>query len=535
MKKFAKAFYILSAVVIFSATPSCTNLDEEVWSTIVADDFYKTEAEIVAAMAPAYSSLTALIGGRGILIHEEQTTDILCPLTRDYGGWYDGGHSQRFHEHNWTPETGYLNTWWSDAFNWVNQANLLTFQFSSIEHMDPELKATFLGELGMLRAFGYYYLLNSFGNVPLVDRFDVEPGFMPANNPDFNTGRKQVFEFIEKDLLTHIPNLSDKVDASTYGRFNKWVAMTLAVKLYMNAEAWTGTAKWDEAISYADQIIESGNYQLEADYFANFKVNNERSKENIFVVPFHQTLNGGNMSNWAYIMHHHFASQATVNAPRGANNGTSAIPSHVHSFHPEDVRLNGWNFGPQYIRGTSTIQLSNRPPNNPLIFTIDYVNIFNPDDPVVRDHRNALENNGARPAKYEINYAAGTNMSNDLPVYRLADVMLLKAEALMRKNGGAATQEAVDLVNQVRSRAFVDPTDQLYTTSTLTLDAILQEREWELYYEGHRRNDLVRYGKFARGTWEFFDRSGHGDHTNYFPIPQVQINANPNLTQSPGY
>ena len=126
-------------------------------------------------------------------------------------------------------------------------------------------------------------------------------------------------------------------------------------------------------------------------------------------------------------------------------------------------------------------------------------------------------------------------MHNDLPVYRLSDVMLLKAEAIMRKNGGVATQEAVDLVNAVRSRAFAEPAGHLFTIGTLTLDDILQEREWGLYYEGHRRTDLIRYGKFVRGTWEFFDRSNEGDHRNVFPIPQAQINANPNLKQNPGY
>jgi starch-binding outer membrane protein, SusD/RagB family len=534
MKKLIRILFLLTMIIALSASPSCTDLDEEVYSTIISENFYKNEQEIVAAMVPAYNSLINLISGRGILIHEEQTTDILCPLTRDYGGWYDGGHSQKYHEHTWTPETGYLTTWWTDAYNWVNRANRLIFQFNKLESMNPELKATFLGELGIFRAFGYYYLLNSFGNVPIVDRFDVETT-SPSNNADFNAGRKAVFEFIEKDLKENLPNLSEAMDKTTYGRFHKWAACALAVKLYMNAQVWTGIPRWDDAITYADMIINSGKFSIEADYFTNFKQENEGSKENIFVVPFHTTLNGGNMSNWGYVMHHHFGSQPTVRAPRGANNGTSAIPSHVKSFHPDDKRLKGWNYGPQYVLGTQTIATSTLAPFRPLVFTIDYINIYDPSDPVVRTHKNALEYNGARPAKYEINYGAGTNMHNDLPVYRYADILLLKAEALMRKNGGVATAEAVTLVNQVRSRSFADPSSQLYTTATLTLDALLKERAWELYYEGHRRNDLIRFGKFVRGTWEFWNRSGEGDYRNVFPIPQVQINANPNLKQNPGY
>lgn len=514
---------------------SCTDLTEEVYSEFSSDQFYQNEEQVVSAMAPAYASLLNLINGRGILIHEEQTTDILCGVTRDYGGWYDGGHSQKFHEHTWTPETGYINNFWTHAYGWVNQANRLIYQFDQLDNMDPDLKASFQGELSILRAFGYYNLLNSFGNVPIVDRFDVEPGFIPANNANFEAGRKEVFDFIERDILDNISNLNPEVNSATYGRFNKWVALALGVKLYMNAEVWTGVPRWDDAIAFADEIINSGLFQLESDYFANFSVNNEGSTENIFSVPFDQALTGGNMSNWVYVMHHHFSSQPTVNAPRGANNGTAAIPSHVHSFHPDDLRLKGWNVGPQYVLGTTTIATNTRT-NTPLYFTIDY------DDPlanavpgIVYDYRNAPEGGGARPRKYEVNYAAGTQAENDLPVYRLSDILLLKAEAILRKNGGAATQEAVDLVNQVRGRAFEDPSGHLVTLSTLTLEAILQERAWELYYEGHRRNDLIRFGKFAQGDWEWYDRSGHGDHKNYYPIPQVQINTNPNLVQSPGY
>lgn len=514
---------------------SCTDLTEVIYSEFSTNDFYQNEEQVVAAMAPAYSSLRNLNNARGILIHEEQTSDILCGVTRDYGGWYDGGHSQKFHEHTWTPETGYINTWWTHGFEWVNQANRLIYQFDQLQNIDPDLKATFQSELSILRAFGYYYLLNSFGNVPIVDRFDVEPGFLPSNNPDFDAGRKEVFDFIENDIVENISKLNPEVSDATYGRFNKWAAMALGVKLFMNSEVWTGTARWDDAIEYADEIINSGFFELETDYFSNFIVNNENSKETIFAVPFDATLTGGNMSNWVYVMHHHFSSQPTVNAPRGANNGTAALPSHVHSFHSDDVRLNGWNFGPQYILGTTTIATNSRT-NSPLYFTIDY------DDPLANatpgieyDYRNAPEGGGARPSKFEINYVAGTQASNDLPVYRLSDILLLKAEAILRKNGGVATQEAVDLVNQIRARAFEDPSPHLVTLSTLTLETILQEREWELYYEGHRRNDLVRFGKFAQGNWEWYDRSGHGDHRNYFPIPQVQLNTNPNLTQSPGY
>jgi hypothetical protein len=145
-----------------------------------------------------------------------------------------------------------------------------------------------------------------------------------------------------------------------------------------------------------------------------------------------------------------------------------------------------------------------------------------------------LEYQGARISKYEIDYD-GNGMPNDYAMFRYADILLLKAEALMRKNGGAATQEAVDVVNEVRGRAFSSYNFVPYTTTTLTLNTLLQERAWELYYEGWRRMDLIRFDKFVRGTWEFHNRSQESDIRNYFPIPTNQMSSNPNLIQNPGY
>lgn len=527
---------ILSVIIIVSfSTNSCTNLDEEIYSTLTPDNFYKTEEEVVAAMAPAYAGLRTHLVERGTSDMEELSTDIYVGVTRDYGGWYDGGYLQRTHEHTWTSATTYLNSIWTRAFKWINTANMLIFQFETIESLDPDLKATFIGELRVIRAFGYYILLNSFGNVPIVDRFDVEMGYTPSNNSDFEAGRKEVYNFIEKELQEVIPSLNPIVDESTYGRFNKWSATMILLKLYMNAEVWTGTPRWDDAILCANQIIESGYYQIETDYFYNFSRKNDGSKENIFVIPQHSTLTGTDMRTMCFVMGHHFAGGPVYNVPVGGWNGPCAIPSFIHSFDEDDKRLDGWAIGPQYFFGTNEIVPSTRPPYNPLIYTIDYVNIFDVNDKKEYTYKNALENNGARFSKYEISFEGSNNMENDWVIYRFADVLLLKAEALMRKNGGVANQMALDLVNQVHSRAFENPEQHLYDTNTLTLDELLAERGRELYLEGMRRNDLIRFEKFARGTWEWYDRSSHGDEKNWFPIPQSQINANPNLIQNPGY
>ncbi len=535
MRKLLNIF--LLAIIVSFASQSCTDLDETVYSSIISDNFYQTEEQIISSMAPAYGLMRNLIGHQTMFVLDNWCTDEFLVPTRG-AHWYDGGTYQRYHEHTWTPETNFLNQAWSSLYRVSNQANMLLYQFDQLDHMNPELKSAFSAELKILRAWSYWHLLDKFGNPPIVERFDVEPGFSPENNVDFTTGRKAVFEFIENDLVENFDKLSVAADLSTYGRFNKWAALALMTKLYINAEVWTGEAKWDEVIKYADKIINSGLYELEENYFSNFISHNEGSSENIFVIPFDEYHTGRSWSSGItavmYNVTHHFSMLHAFGAPHRSNSGGAAIPSHVHSFDENDIRRRGWLVGPQYHRSTGEQLLCTAESAPlPLVLTIDFIDIQNPDSEVVFDHRNALEYMGARKMKYEIDF--DNAMPNDFAVFRYADILLLKAEALMRKNGGSATQEAVELVNKVRSRAFSEENFQPYTTASLTLEALLQERSWELYIEGHRRNDLVRFDKFVGGEWEFFDRSGQSSTRNVYPIPQRQMNVNPNLTQNPGY
>jgi len=518
--------YLTNLCILFS----CTDLDETVYSDILKDNFYKSEAEIISTLAPAYAGLRGI---ESLWEASSLCTDETLIPTRGKD-WYDGGVYLRMHEHNWQAELGYFNSIWGYGFGRVNKANQLIFQLSQVEDkMDPAFYSQFVGELKTIRAFGYYLLLDNFGNVPIIDKFDVPAGYLPANNQDFTSGRKEVFNFTEKDLVENIDFLSGEKNQSTYGRFNKYAAYAIMAKLYMNAEVWTGTPKWDECIKACDSIIQSGKYQLESDYFANFLGKNEGSKENIFVIPY-----DGTKTDWQFIVYWtslHPSLRNKYNTANGPWNGLCAMPSHYNSFDEQDKRRNGWLTGLQYSSTGELLKCTYESVPNPLNLTADFVNIYNPSDPAVYDQTNALEYMGARFVKYQITQYPSWCMENDLVVFRLADIMLLKAEALMRKNGGMATQEAVDLVNQVRYRAFDDAASHEYDLNTLTLDALLQERSWELYYECVRRNDLIRYGKFIRGNWEFFDRSGEEDFRNVFPLPQNQINSNQNLVQNPGY
>jgi starch-binding outer membrane protein, SusD/RagB family len=143
------------------------------------------------------------------------------------------------------------------------------------------------------------------------------------------------------------------------------------------------------------------------------------------------------------------------------------------------------------------------------------------------------EAQGAMNAKYEIEVGGLSSMSNDMVVFRLADIMLMKAECLMRLNGNVATSESVTLVNDVRVRSFEegDP-DAHYTTVTLTIDELLDERGRELAYEMHRREDLIRFGRFTDEWWE---KPASDLHREIYPIPFNVLTSNPALKQNPGY
>ena len=196
------------------------------------------------------------------------------------------------------------------------------------------------------------------------------------------------------------------------------------------------------------------------------------------------------------------------------------MESFYNLYEQEDNRIYSWLVGPQYdLSGKALLDAA----GDPLVFT-----------PEIDGLNTAGDAQGVRMAKWEFTRDLQKNesMDNDWVFFRYADVLLMKAEALMRANGGAANGEAVSLVNQVRERAFGN-SDHNYTTITLTLDELLNERGRELAWEGHRRQDLIRFGKWEE-AW--FEKPAEADnHTELLPIPSTALAANPNLVQNPGY
>lgn len=517
---------ILLVGFIFSFATACTDLEENLYSEILQEDFFKTEGEVIAAIAPVYGNLRSYTNTTWDL--STHSTDQTLLPEKALGHWV-GESWPLLNSHKWNSEMPQFQRAWNDNFGLVNNSNKVLHQLEGLENMDEQLKALFIAELKMIRGFGYYNLIDLFGNVPLVTSWVVEDETPPT------APRQEVFDFAMNDIEASVENLSDKVDASTYGRFNKYAGYALLAKYYLNAEEWTGTSNWNKVIEYCDKIISSGKYSLTEKYFDNFLVKNEGSKENIFVIPYDEIYTNSWGVNFTIAWRAlHYSHGAPLSLDMAPWNGFTAVPDFIHSFDSEDKRLDGWLFGQQYGKEGEELLCSQESNGKPLNLNIDYVNIYNPDDGINYGATFALEFMGARFAKYQYG-PSNITMGNDYVVFRYADILMMKAEALMRKNGNVATSEVVNIVNLIRSRAFDNTEEKLYTTATLNMDALLAERGWELYGEGVRRNDLVRFGKFINGTWKFFDRSWEDEKQNLYPIPQNQINANPDLIQNPGY
>lgn len=507
----------LAAVLLLGplafAIQACTELGEETFGVVTPEEFYQTDEEILAGLAPVYSQLRSLLWNYHNL-SQVSSDETLVP-TRG-SDWFDGGRWLSIHRHTWDPGLTDLNGSWNDAFTGVARANAL-LQILEGGTGNEALVA----ELRMLRAFYYYTLLDLFGRVPIVgdDEFVVD-----AENPPANESRAALFSFIESELLAARDALPDTRDGGNFGRVTKGAANALLANLYVNAEIFRGTIAaggiergapaWTEALAAAEAVINSGQYGLSSNWFDNFAVSNEASPEIVFLVA-HLADAGLGMTFQMRPLHYNQLSPQPWN-------GFATLSSVYEKFDEDDARRDIFLIGQQTNFNTGE-EVTNRQ-GEPLIFTPDINNI-----------EDAAEGEGIRILKFPPDLDnVGGDAGNDYPFIRLSEMYLIKAEALNETSG--PTQEAVDQLNMLRERV-IDPATYVplapsdFTQETLR-DFIFDERVRELTYEAKRRQDLVRAGRFTE-AWQFKDVVS--PHLAVFPIPQVQIDSNPNLTQNAGY
>jgi hypothetical protein len=545
-----KAILLVMLFAIFNQ--SCTDLDEDLYGEVTPDNFFNTEEEILAALGAAYTQFGNWASGDPLSLQDVSTDEMVVP-TRGQD-WDDGGEWRRLHLHSWTREDGYTNGGWNFGFGGVNTANRLIYQFEVLVEdgaLEADVAAAYIAELRAVRGFFYWQLLDLYGNVPLVTDFanaEAQPATME---------RADVYAWLVADLEEAVPLLTKAVDGTTYGRMNYYAGMTLLAKLYLNAEVYKGSPEWAKCVSACDDIINNGGYSLTGNYFDNFSAGNTGTSEMIFAIPYDQVYYGG--FNIA-VRSLHYASQYTYNLTAQPWNGFCSLEEFYNSYDEDDLRrgdvgtLDGpaikrGNFiaGFQYnADGSATID-DGADENDPDGKHVNFGNIGSGEPQINELGPQAYRQAGVRIGKWEIEMGAHPdNMNNDYAVFRLADVLLMKAEALWRQN--PADAGILPLVNQVRQRAGLG--DLLTVDGPVSFDMegpvvpggeIFNERGREMFAENDRRSALIRWGLFTEvEKWVIpFNNPGDllvsGEHTTLFPIHRDKIDANPNLVQNPGY
>lgn len=536
----------ISAALLALGLSACTKLDEKPYSEIISDNFYHNKEEVLSAVLRPFThagAWAAPTGQTGYWRLQELSADQLAwPQKGKHG--YDGGNWIRLHNHTWIAnEDNAWNPWrlmyWGMGFCNNTLVDLAAMDFTKIG-MTNEDKASFIAETKVVRAWHYLKLMDLYGNIPIVT--EVGTPASPATKT-----RKEVFEFVEKELKENV-ELLKPLSADMVGRATKAGGYAMLVELYLNAQEWTGTPRWDDCINYCNKIIagDGGSLSgavpaLEPDIFRAFANNNNTSPEDLFQLAY--DLRAGNSRFGWQGDFWHYRQRQVYNADVDGNNSIVVVPTAYDAYKDNDLRKQKWMLiGPQKkdpaLRTSvaDSLVLGTEEYNGkPLVF-VKEIRRNTEGESGAGGMTQGEENSGARFAKYVPGTQNDPNYwGNDFVLYRLTEIYFNKAEALMRKNNGIATQDAVDLINTCKKRAFKaeDWAAEAYTPTTLTMNELLAERGREFIFEGKRRSDLIRFGKFTTATW--WDHQPSADKYKLFPIPFKQTSINPNLVQNPGY
>ena len=487
-------------------------------------DVFDTSSAAKGALVKLYSSL-ALTGQEGpagdadIADIDEGTSQYsrmlfsLNELTTDNAvvGWGDAGLPD-LHGMYWSSSNDFTAAMYSRLAQEVSFCN--SFIQNAAALTDDEIEV-YIAEARFLRAFAYYNLMDFYANVPLTTVVSTE---LPQQS-----NRTEIFAFVESELL-EIQDLLTDSRANEYGRVDKVAAWALLSKLYLNAEVWTGEDKYTECVTYSNLVLNSsymintndanGNGSAYDELFLADNDSNGAQNEFIFNINF-DGVQSQTYGGTTFLIH--AAIGGTMNATDfGVNGGWAGLrttKSLVNKFDSDgDKRAMFYTDGQNLeIESIATFE----------------------DGYAITKFKNIDSDGNAG------NDTGGDFADTDLPLIRLAEIYLNYAEATLR-GGGGDLSVATSKINELRARAYGSTAGNI-TSSDVTLDFVLDERSRELFWEGQRRTDLIRYGYFTTGSylWPFKGNSSEGvavsDYRNIFPLPSNVLTTNPNLTQNEGY
>jgi len=500
--------YITVLLIALIAFTGCTKLDEDLHGQIGSGSV--NSDDVPALLNAAYIAMrNPYFGPYGWWALQEFPSDEAMVPTRG-GDWDDNGAWRALHLHRWESDHTRIHSVFKDVLG-VSYAATDVLQYSPTAAQAAQAR--------FLRAFAEFSVLDGWGQVPYRD-----PGEKVTDPPRVRNAQEEIDYLISEitEVMGDLP--TDRID-----RANPDAAKVLLMKIYLNKGAFLNRQSptfanedMQEVVKLADEIINGGKYNLIDNYFLNFAPNNGQSTtENIFTG---ENIGGENsatgMTNmWVAVLHY--------NQTPSGNNGFCTLSDFYDKFEASDKRRGGDYEGVTDVGGVKVgflvgqqfdqtgKKLTDRQ-GRPLAFT--------PEVSIIERDQSHLEVAGIRVIKYPIDYANGSTslLNNDWVYFRYSDALLMKAEALLRLGQAG---EALTLVNQVRTKRGAS------TLSQLDEQNLLDELGREFFWEGHRRTDLVRFGKFL-DAWQ--EKPASDPKNLLFPIPLNQL-GNTNYTQNPGY
>lgn len=541
INKFYPQYHRLSgtkavAVLLLILLSACNKLDLAPTNDLTAEKVYSTPLGYKQALAKVYGAFAltgnATTGQQDIpveIIKDEGNSDFLRlywnlqELTTDEAAWSwqnDAG-IQGLHELSWSSINSIINGLYYRSYFQITLCNDFIRQSSDdnlskrgISGADADNIRKFRAEARFIRAYQYWVLMDLYGN----PAFATEDTKIASKDFPKRIVRADLFKYIESELLA-IENELAAPKANEYGRADRAAAWALLSRLYLNASVYTGTAKYTEAITYSNKIISAG-YTLHSKYRDLTIADNHLNTDEFILTINYDGTSTQNFGGTTYLMHGPANVPADVSGSNGDWGGLRCTQQFVNLF--ADKTGNTDSRAQFHVAG------QNLEMNELYAETEGYS---------TTKYRNKTRTGAPAP-----NQDAAKDFSDiDFPLFRLGEVYLNYAEAVLRGGTGGDMGTALGYINALRTRAYNGSTSGNISLSAMNLDFILDERGRELYYEAVRRTDLIRFGKFTTGAylwaWKGGVKAGTSvaDKYNLFPLPPTDLSANPNLIQNPGY
>lgn len=457
-------------------------------------------------------------------LQEITTDEAIC-------AWGDVGIAD-LNTQTWSPNNPFLTALYQRLALSITYANDFIQKFQ--EDSAPDIQR-YVSEARFLRALAYYWAIDLFGQFPFITEEDGVGKFFPRIGT-----RTELFNYVETELLAIENNLGEP--GFSYPQADKAAAWMLLARLYLNAEVYTGSARWGDVKTYSDRVLNTPKYSLATNYRQNFSADNDgyHNPEMIFAWEQDGTYVQGYVGTTFIIESSSDADYIRAEDYHGLTSNTN--------WNGNRARIEFLDLMVDTIKTYGNLPIpaddptfSQSPDQRVFLRTKKASNIPSPSasgDYGIGVYKfTALNSDGTKPANYNTAYAC-----TDFPVFRLADAYMMRAEALYRMGGSDNIEAAVKDINKIRERAYGN-SDGNITAAELSLDFLIDERGREFYYEAQRRTDLVRFGKFTGGSylWQWkggvYGGASTSGHLDLFPIPGDELAANPNYNgkNNPGY